>query len=118
MRPPRTMMPHCALNADGIDSFQCSRCEWSYRLSVREPFLIAYEDADRACRAFNEHHCEEFKARKTARTTPDGSSGRSSTRYEQYLLELGFTREVRENSEGRQRRDAGAIRNQRRRSIA
>jgi hypothetical protein len=65
MRRVRTVIPHCKIDAPVIDAFHCSRCEWSYAMQRPEPFSIAYLDAERACRKFDEHSCDDFKPRPT-----------------------------------------------------
>lgn len=58
----RMIMLHCKDRTAMVDAFHCSACEWSYTLQQPEPFLIAPEGAEDACRKFDQHRCEEFQS--------------------------------------------------------
>lgn len=70
----RIIVPHCNNDAPMIDAFRCSRCEWTYPLPEPKPYLIACQDAENACRKFDEHRCEDF-SRGVPRTRPGVQSG-------------------------------------------
>ena len=63
MRRVRTIIPHCDMDSSVIDSFQCDQCSWSYAMALPKSFLIAYEEVERACAAFDEHCCDNFNPR-------------------------------------------------------
>jgi hypothetical protein len=68
MASVRTIIPHAQDGAPIIDSFQCSHCEWSYVMQWQRAYTICYDDATRACRAFETHRCEDFKSGTTMTT--------------------------------------------------
>jgi hypothetical protein len=59
----RTILLQCRPDAPIIDGFQCSECEWSYVMPDSKPYLIAPEEAQRACGDFDGHRCGDFKPR-------------------------------------------------------
>ena len=60
----RTLNPHCQANAPIIDVFYCSECEWSYVMRQPKPYIIPFGEAERACREFDGHQCDDFKPRE------------------------------------------------------
>lgn len=58
----RAILFQCRPDAPIIDGFQCSECGWSYVMPDSKPYLIAPEEAERACRAFDGHRCGDFKS--------------------------------------------------------
>ncbi len=68
MSRARTITAHCKTDAPVIDAFQCSQCDWTFAMPCAESFVIAAEDAERACREFDKHACQDFRQRK-----PNGS---------------------------------------------
>lgn len=60
MLPHRIMIPHCSVDAPTIDAFHCSNCEWTLSLPQPKPYLVAHNDAEYACRKFDDHRCEDF----------------------------------------------------------
>ena len=59
----RTLIPHCRDVVDQpiIDSFCCSKCEWSHPISQPVPYELPYNDVVVVCREFERHHCEDFE---------------------------------------------------------
>ena len=62
MERRRILVPAVQGTSDVI-VFHCSHCGWEYDVKRRQSFLIDYNDADRACRAFEEHRCFEHGVR-------------------------------------------------------
>ncbi len=60
VRRLRIPVPHCKADAPIIDAFQCSECEWSYRMRQPQPYTISWADAARVSREFDDHRCEDF----------------------------------------------------------
>ena len=53
-----------------IDAFGCSNCGWTLSLPQPKPYLIARDDAEYACRKFDDHQCGDFNnAKRKMRVT-------------------------------------------------
>ena len=63
---PRILVPRSKKDTAIIEAFECSRCEWEYRMEMQEPGVIPYNEVARAVWKFDGHKCALYELRATA----------------------------------------------------